>query len=92
MSAPLDLVQVRQTVRGYLLNVEMKMLDQNGNPIIVKPDPNGNMGFIADAIGDAIFDILKNQVLIQVHGGQPVQVNTGTGTGSTLPFGTGTVE
>jgi hypothetical protein len=92
-NGPLNIDQVKNSYRQALLNIEVTVKDKNGNPVTLSPDPsNGSILVLADAMAEALVDVLKNQVLVSVAGGQPVQVNTGTGTGTTLPQGSGTIK
>lgn len=47
---------------------------------------------LSQAMGKALFKILKEQVLIGTNPGQPVQVSTGSGTGTTIGPGTGVIQ
>lgn len=85
MPGPLDLAQLKNSYRTALTSIQVTVLDQNSNPVTLSPDAsNGSLLQIADAMAEALYDIMKNQVQIQSITSTPVPATPGVfpGTGS----------
>lgn len=96
MPGPLIEPAVIAEIKTQLANMEfvIPIFDQQGHQTGTQTiHPMGPMiEQLSNALGTAIFNILKQQVLIQVttDPDQAVQVNPTTGTGFTVSPGTGT--
>jgi hypothetical protein len=89
MPGPLDLAQLKNSYRSALASIQVTVLDQNGNPVVLSPDTSqGSLLQIADAMAEALFDIMKNQVQVQVLTSTPVPATPGVFPGT----GTGVIE
>jgi hypothetical protein len=78
MGAPLDRNIVEQTILAAVLSVDITYLDEKGVSHTAKP--SGNIEPIVKGIAAGIYQVLKDQLLIEVEVSTPSGPGVGQGT------------
>lgn len=86
MPGPLNLDQMKQSFRATFSNIQATVKDKNGNTVVLSLDASqGCFLGVADAVAEGFYDIMKNQVQVDVQVVTPVPstpgIFSGTGTG-----------